>query len=124
MKRRTLLESALAMPALGIGSGVTRAQSKKPGRALISGMPGLDYALGGIDPGSFGVIAGPSCTGKTLLLLELAARLSLRYGQNVVFCSAHQPSVYLARKAILRGDVSIHYLQGTLEGERITEAGP
>jgi hypothetical protein len=47
-----------------------------------------------------------------MLLLELAARLSIRYRQNVAFYSAHKPSVYLAKKAILRGGASIRYLEG------------
>jgi hypothetical protein len=39
--------------------------------------------------------------------LELAARISNRYRHNVFFYSAHKPSVYIAKKAQLRGDARI-----------------
>jgi hypothetical protein len=52
-----------------------------------------------------------------MLLLELAARLPIRYRQNVVFYSAHKPSVYLAKKAILRGDIPIRYLESVSRDE-------
>jgi hypothetical protein len=47
--------------------------------------------------------------GKTLLLLELAARISTRCGQNVLFHSAHKPSLYLAKNVVLRGDARVYF---------------
>ncbi|MGO9931895.1 MAG: hypothetical protein ACLPV8_08790 [Steroidobacteraceae bacterium] len=75
--------------------------------ALFTGLPGLDYALGEIAPGEMVCISGPTCAGKTLLLLDLAARISSRYRQNVLFYSAHKPTVYLAKKAALKGGTDV-----------------
>jgi hypothetical protein len=58
----------------------------------------LDFALGGIAQAGFAAIAGPSCTGKTLLLLEIATRINRRYQQNVVFCTAQAPAMDLAQR--------------------------
>ena len=69
-------------------------------------LPGLDYVLGGIRRHELICIAGPPSSGKTLLLLDLAARLCSRYGKNVVFYSRHQPSVYLAKKGAIKADVT------------------
>ena len=117
MERRTLLKTVLALPMIQSwvpGTATARMAEGQPRspNALFSGLPGLDYALEGIAPGSLIGITGPTCTGKTMLLLEFAARLSIQYRQNVVFYSAHKPSVYLAKKATLRGDTSIRYLEG------------
>jgi hypothetical protein len=73
---------------------------------LFSGLAGLDFVLGGIRPRELICIAGPPSTGKTLLLLDLAARLCNRYDQNVVFYSRHPASVYLARIAAINADVT------------------
>jgi hypothetical protein len=85
--------------------------------ALFSGLPGLDYALGGIGPGELTCVMGPPCMGKTIILLELAARITARYGQNVVFYSAHKPSVYLARRAMLRADARVVFAAESIDGE-------
>ena len=116
MKRRTLLKTALALPMVqpwvpGTATARMAEDQPRPPNALFCGLPGLDYALEGIAPASLIGLAGPTCTGKTMLLLELAARLSIRYRQNVVFYSAHKPSVYLAKKANLRGDIPFRYLE-------------
>jgi hypothetical protein len=59
-------------------------------------------------------VAGPPSTGKTLLLLDLAARICGRYGKNVVFWSAHQPSVYLARKMDIKGGTRVAFAEDTV----------
>jgi hypothetical protein len=110
--RRTLLGSALALPLVKSSKSMVIAEEysmEMSGPApLYSGLPGLDYALGGIGPGELVCISGPPCTSKTLMLLELASRISARYRQNVLFYSAHKPSVYIAKKAALKGGISIH----------------
>lgn len=122
MNRRTLLTTVLALPmvqpsARATATNRTADNPARPPNALFSGLPGLDYALEGIAPGSVLGMVGPTCTGKTMLLLELAARLTIRYRQNVVFYSAHKPSVYLAKKAVLREDITIRYLEGVSPGD-------
>jgi hypothetical protein len=37
----------------------------------------------------------------------LAARVTSRYRQNVVFYTAHEPAVYIARKVVQRGDANV-----------------
>jgi hypothetical protein len=90
-------------------ASATSPVTKQGPDAIYSGLPGLDYALDGILPGELSCITGPSCMGKTLLLLDLAARIVARYGRNVVFYSAHQPSVYLSRKLATRGGPEIAF---------------
>jgi len=111
MKRRTLLKSALTLPLVksSASAGAINGSSMMDvgTAALFTGMPGLDYALGGIAPGELVCISGPPCAGKTLVLLDLAARISSRYRQNVLFYSTHKPTVYLAKKGALKGDINI-----------------
>jgi hypothetical protein len=90
-------------------ASATSAVTKRGPDAIYSGLPGLDYALGGIPPCELSCVTGPPCMGKTLLLLDLAARIAARYGRNVVFYSAHQPSVYLSRKLATRGGTEITF---------------
>jgi replicative DNA helicase len=92
MKRRTLLKSALglALPMANRPGHATTIPIKAESRedvteVLFSGLPGLDYALGGLSAGELLCIAGPPSSGKTPLLLDLAARICGRYGKNVVF---------------------------------------
>jgi len=117
MKRRTLVMRALALPLAHPSVGATptpQGWDGGPG-SLYSGLVGLDYALGGIRLGELTCIAGPACMGKTLLLLELAARVSIRYRQNVLFYSVHKPSVYLAKKAQLRGDALVLFANESVD---------
>jgi hypothetical protein len=101
--------SALALPLAHPSVGATPTSPGWDGGpgSLYSGLPGLDYTLGGIAPNELSYVVGPACMGKTLLLLELAARISIRYRQNVLFYSVHKPSVYLASKVQLRGDAPV-----------------
>jgi hypothetical protein len=120
MKRRTLLKSALALAlpmANRTGHAMTipieaEAQEEKTD-VLFSGLSGLDYPLGGLSAGELLCVTGPPCSGKTLLLLDLAARICGRYGKNVVFWSAHQPSVYLARKMAIKGATRVAFAEET-----------
>jgi hypothetical protein len=115
MKRRTLLKSVLALPVAAQATSMTpSAMSPTTGAApdaLYSGLPGLDYAMGGLEPGQLSCFMGPPCMGKTMLLLELAARLVARYGQNVYFHGAHQPSVFFSRKISIRDDTRIYFAE-------------
>ncbi len=131
VKRRTLLQSALALPMIPASAPAQthpRHTLCRDGRSvgLFSGLPGLDYALGGIQRDELICIVGPPSTGKTLLLLDLAARLCGRYGQNVVFYSRHQPSVYLAKKGAIKADVTYAFADGSpFDGfSRTADEGP
>jgi hypothetical protein len=120
MKRRTLLKSALglALPMVnrtGHATPIsTRAETCEDDDVLFSGLPGLDYALGGMSAGELLCVAGPPSTGKTLLLLDLAARICRRYDKNVVFWSAHQPSVYLVKKMAIKGAARFAFAEDTV----------
>jgi hypothetical protein len=120
MKRRTLLKSALglALPMVnrtGHATTIsTTAETREDDDVLFSGLPGLDYALGGMSAGELLCVAGPPSTGKTLLLLDLAARICRRYDKNVVFWSAHQPSVYLVKKMAIKGGTRVHLAEDTV----------
>ena len=112
MKRRTLLQSALALsvPAATTAAESTRSHTVQyTPRTLYSGLPGFDYASGGVGAGEVVCLSGPSCMGKTLLLLDLASRICRRYGARVLFYSAHKPSVYIGKKAALKGGVPVWY---------------
>jgi hypothetical protein len=106
LSRRALLESALALPLVKSTKPMTE---ESPSGRLYTGLPGFDYASGGIGPGKVVCVSGPPSTGKTLLLLDLAARISTRYVAKVLFYSAQKPSVYLAKKAALKGGISIRF---------------
>lgn len=106
MERRTLLKSMLALPVTVSAADESSGAAAATG-PLFSGLAGLDYALGGLEQGNLACIVGPPCMGKTLLLLELAARIVRRYDRNVVFYSAQKPSLYLAKKVALRNDVPV-----------------
>ncbi len=47
--------------------------------------------------------------GKTLLLLDLAKQICTRYRNNVLFYSAQKPSVFIAKKAALKGGINIRF---------------
>ncbi len=114
MERRTLLKSVLALP-LAAPASADPAGARLDSALLFSGLAGLDFALGGLRPGGMACVVGPACTGKTLLLLEIAARFVRRYRRNVLFYSAQKPSVYLAKKVALRGDTPVEFAGETRE---------
>jgi KaiC/GvpD/RAD55 family RecA-like ATPase len=118
VKRRTLLKTALALPMvhpLAHATAIARTADTQPSatNALFSGLPGLDYALGGMTAGELLCVLGPQSTGKTLVLLDLASRICERYHQNVVLWSAHQPSVYLVRKMAIKGAGCVAFAEDT-----------
>jgi hypothetical protein len=81
---------------------------------LFSGLPGMDYSLGGVGAGELVCVTSPPHSGKTLVLLDWAARICSRYGQNVVFYSANKPSVHIARKGVAKGRARVFFAGETL----------
>jgi hypothetical protein len=79
-------------------------------------LAGLDYAVGGISAGELICVTSPPHSGKTLLLLDWAARICSRYGRNVVFYSANEPSVYIARKAVAKRRTRV-FFAGETQGQ-------
>jgi hypothetical protein len=112
MKRRTLLKSALGLPMVaGVGRTSTtfdRSDATAETGVLFSGLAGLDYAVGGISAGELICVTSPH-SGKTLLLLDWAARICSRYAKNVVFYSANEPGVYIARKAVAKSRTRVFF---------------
>jgi hypothetical protein len=112
MKRRTLLKSALGMSVVaGVGraSKFNAAGAAESTGVLFSGLAGLDYALGGVTAGELICVTSPPHCGKTLLLLDWAARICSRYAKNVVFYSANEPSVNIARKAVAKSRTRVFF---------------
>jgi hypothetical protein len=112
MKRRTLLKSALGLPmvaGVGRGSKFNAAGAAESTGVLFSGLAGLDYAIGGVSAGELICVTSPPHSGKTLLLLDWAARICRRYAKNVVFYSANEPSVYIARKAVAKSRTRVFF---------------
>jgi hypothetical protein len=112
MKRRTLLKSALGLPmvaGVGRGSKFNAAGAAESTGVLFSGLAGLDYAIGGVSAGELICVTSPPHSGKTLLLLDWAARICSRYAKNVVFYSANEPSVYIARKAVAKNRTRVFF---------------
>ena len=76
MERRSLLKAALALPLVhsptAAATGGTPSSPITNSRTIYCGLAGLDFALGDITAACLVSITGPSCTGKTLLLLDLA----------------------------------------------------
>jgi hypothetical protein len=106
-KRRALLGAGLAFP-LVVGAGRASTLHKKDesvasAESLFSGLAGLDHAVGGVAAGELACVTSPPHGGKTLVLLDWATRIGSRYGQNVVFYSANEPSVHIARKGVAKG---------------------
>jgi len=113
MRRRALLQGALGLHMVS-GVGVASIASNAAEAAadtgvLFSGLAGLDYALGGVTAGELICGTSPPHSGKTLLLLDWAARICSRYAKNVVFYSAHEPSVYIARKAVAKSRTRVFF---------------
>jgi hypothetical protein len=114
MRRRALLQSALGLPIVaGIGRASAGAGSAEDTDVLFSGLAGLDYAVGGISAGELICVTSPPHSGKTLLLLDWAAGICGRYGKNVVFYSANEPSVYIARKAVAKSRTRVFFGEET-----------
>jgi KaiC/GvpD/RAD55 family RecA-like ATPase len=113
MRRRVLLRGAIALPvvaAVGVASThFNRARAAANTGHLFSGLTGLDYALGGVAAGELICVTSPPHSGKTVVLLDWAARICSRYGKNVVFYSANEPSVYIARKAVAKGRTPVFF---------------
>jgi len=80
---------------------------------LFSGLAGLDYAVGGISARELICVTSPPHSGKTLLLLDWAARICSRYAKNVVFYSENEPSVYIARKAVAKSRARVFFAEET-----------
>jgi hypothetical protein len=76
-------------------------------------LTGLDYALGGVAAGELICVTSPPHSGKTLLLLDWAARVASRYAKNVVFYAANEPSVYIARKAVAKSRTRVFFVGET-----------
>ena len=106
-KRRALLSAGLAFPLVtGAGRASTlhkNDESVASAESLFSGLAGLDYAMGGLAAGELACVTSPPHSGKTLVLLDWAARICARNGKNVVFYSANEPSVHIARKGVAKG---------------------
>lgn len=106
-KKRALLGAGLAFPLVaGVGQASTlhkHDESVASTEDLFSGLTGLDYAMGGVASGELVCVTSPPHSGKTLVLLDWAARICGRYGKNVVFYSANEPSVHIARKGVAKG---------------------
>lgn len=117
MKRRALLQGALGLPMAG---GLQRASAKSNAAepaadtgVLFSGLAGLDYSLRGIAARELICLTSPPHSGKTILLLDWAARICSRYAKNVVFYSANEPSVYIARKAVAKRRTRVFFAEET-----------
>jgi hypothetical protein len=113
MRRRALLQGALGLPMIGgIGYGLTKSDEAEEALStgvLFSGLAGLDYALGGVTSGELVCVTSPPHSGKTLVLLDWAARICSRHGKNVVFYSANEPSIYIARKAVAKARTPVFF---------------
>jgi hypothetical protein len=105
-ERRALLGAGLAFPLVaGLGQASTLHKHDKSVAStedLFSGLTGLDYAMGGVAAGELVCVTSPPHSGKTLVLLDWAARICRRYGKNVVFYSANEPSALIVRKGVAK----------------------
>jgi len=117
-KRRALLGAGLAFPLVaGAGRASTlhkNDESVASAESLFSGLAGLDYAVGGLAAGELACVTSPPHSGKTLVLLDWATRICSRYGQNVVFYSANEPSVHIVRKGVAKGRARVFFAGETL----------
>jgi hypothetical protein len=104
-ERRALLGAGLALPLVA-GAGP---ESLAGAESLVSGLAGLDYAVGGIAAGELVCVTSPPHSGKTLMLLDWASRICARYGKNVVFYSGNEPSFGIARKGLAKGRARVFF---------------
>jgi DnaB-like helicase C terminal domain len=117
MKRRVLLRGALGLPMVaragwGSNESIRLSAAEKAG-VLFSGLAGLDHAMGSVVAGDLACVTSPPHSGKTLVLLDWAARICGRYGKNVVFFSANEPSFGIARKAVAKGRARVFFARET-----------
>src|ERR1700735_560108 len=84
-------------------------ESVDSAEGLFSGLAGLDHAVGGVAARELACVTSPPHSGKTLVLLDWATRICSRYGQNVVFYSANEPSVHIARKGVAKGRARVFF---------------
>ena len=83
-------------------------------------LKGFDSVCGPLEPGELVCVAGRPCTGKTVLLLDVALRVLRRYETNVVFATAGEMTedlltrvpvaarhlfIELPARAVLREDI-------------------
>jgi hypothetical protein len=113
MRRRALLQGALGLPMVaGIGQASNRFNREEVAAdrsLLFSGLAGLDYAVGGVAAGELICVTSPPHSGKTLLLLDWAARICRLQAKNIVFYSSNEPSVYIARKAVAKSRTRVFF---------------
>lgn len=105
MRRRTLLQGVLGLQIVASINHAVGADSP----VLLCGLAGLDYGVSGVAAGELICVTGPPYRGKTVLLLYWAARICDRYAENVVFYSASEPSMFIARKGVAKGRVPIFF---------------
>jgi len=108
------MKAALGLP---LWAGNSDAQGFCQSRAssvstppLFTGLAGLDYALGGMAAGELLCVGGPPAAGKTVLLLDLAARICARYGKNVVFGARINRATTLVQRGIIKGPPGVNFL--------------
>jgi hypothetical protein len=122
MRRRTLLQGALGLPMVaGVGAASIKfnsAEAAEDTGVVFSGLAGLDYAVGGVAAGELICVTSPPHSGTTLLLLDWAARICSRYAKNVVFYSANEPNVYIARKAVAKRWTRVFFAGETPNGNQ------
>jgi len=68
------------------------------GERLATGMPEVDRVLGGLIPGAVVLFGGEPGVGKSTLLLQLASRLSSRYGK-VLYVSGEEAAAQIKLRA-------------------------
>lgn len=54
---------------------------------IISIGPALDWGCGGIEVGSWNVLAGPPKSGKTTTVMQIASNAQKQYGMHVFYCN-------------------------------------
>jgi hypothetical protein len=105
--RRDLMSGVLASPLLRLVSapacGTARVVATPYERwntdRIYSGMSALDDSMGPLSPGNLICVAGRPCSGKTLLLLQMALNVSECCQTNVLFVSFREATNAIGAKA-------------------------
>lgn len=88
-------------PALKHYLEVLDERANNPGiHGLLTGFDHVDYRLGGMQPGDFGVVAGRPGMGKTAYTLNVAKHLAVVQKKNVMFFSLEMSTDQLVQRMV------------------------
>ena len=87
-------------------------KGKKERRAVRTGFPLLDQAIGGLRPGSLVIVAARPAMGKSAFVINIATNTAISYNTHVAFFSLEMSKAEIGNRILAsKSTVSTHALQ-------------